>query len=61
MTRLKNAGNAAKERTDFDLAIKCYEAAVKWQPWQRDLWQDLATAMLDSGASEEVGLTITSG
>ena len=59
--RLENAGDAAMQKKDFDLAIKCYEAAVKWQPWQRDLWQDLATAMLDSGASKEVGLTITSG
>ena len=58
MTRLENAGEAARQRKDFDLAIKCYEAAVNWQPCRTDLWQHLATALADAGASKEVGLLL---
>ena len=43
------------QRKDFDLAIKSYEAAVNWQPGRQDLWDHLATAMLNAGASNEVG------
>ena len=55
MTRLENAGEAARQKKDFDLAIRCYEAAVNWQPCRKDLWQHLANAMFDAGASKEVG------
>ena len=55
VTRLKNAGEAAMQRKDFDLAIKCYEAAVNWQPGRKDLWEHLATATIGAGASKEVG------
>ena len=53
--RLENAGNAGMQRKDFDLAIKSYEEAVNWQPGRQDLWDHLATAMLNAGASKEVG------
>ena len=43
------------QRKDFDLAIKCYEAAVNWQPGQKSLWDHLTTAMHNAGASKEVG------
>ena len=46
------------QRKDFDLAIKCYEAAVNWQPGRKDLWEHLATAMLEAGASKEVGMVL---
>ena len=58
MTRLNNTGNTAMQRKDFDLAIKCYEAAVNWQPGRKDLWEHLATATLEAGASKEVGMVL---
>ena len=48
------------QRKDFDLAIKCYEAAVNWQPGRKDLWEHLATATLEAGASKEVGMVLDS-
>ena len=43
------------QKKDFDLAIKCYEAAVNWQPGRQDLWEHLATATFEASASKEVG------
>ena len=52
--RLKDAGDAAMKRKEYDSAIKWFEAALNWQPDRGDLWECLAGVMLASGASKEV-------